>query len=99
MARQRKYEDTAEKQRAYRRRKRLSNLSPAERRFDEVIRLNYALHLAARAGDPVAAQIAGDGAMDTALNFWVFLGDDALKFAQQVAFKRMASGKTGDVNS
>jgi hypothetical protein len=83
MARPKKYEDKAEKQRAYRRRKYWETLTPEDSAFQRAQYAHQGIARYADAGDQVAARMLGRNCFETALNVLAHLGIQALKHAHE----------------
>ncbi len=99
MARPKRYEDAAERQREYRRRKYLATLTPEIRRIQRAEHQHRWIGLCARTGDPVAVQIAGDDYYQTAINFLAYFDGYCLHWAHQEALRRLGADKAPDVKS
>jgi hypothetical protein len=99
MPRPKKYEDAAARQREYRRRKFIESLTPEVRRIESNQRQHACLKRWAEVGDPVAAQIVGPDFLQTALNYFAYMDDQALHWARQEAARRLGDDKSPDVKS
>jgi hypothetical protein len=99
MARPKRYEDAAARQREYRRRKYLATLTPELRRIQRAEHQHRWISFRALNGDPVAAQIAGADYYQTAINLLAYLDDYCLHWAHEEALRRLGVDKASDVKS
>jgi hypothetical protein len=83
MARPKKYDDRAAKQRAYRQRKYWETLTPEESAFSRAQFAHENFVGYANRGDEVAAQLVGKNCYETGLNVLAHLGCDALRLSHQ----------------